>query len=252
MTAVSAWSGAAYDSVAVPQSRWGAEVLVRLDLRPGARVLDAGCGSGRVTEQLLLRHPDVSVVALDSTESMLAHARSRLAPFGDRVQFVRADLEGNVDAALDGTLVDAVFSTGTFHWIRDHGRLFHELAKVLSPDGALVAQSGGSGSLASVRRILDDLDVEWRPLNNYAEPGDTEQHLRMAGFSDVWAWLSPEPVEFPDRPALVEYLSAGALSPYLADRSPEHQRQVCDAVADRLDQPVLDFVRLNILARYRP
>ncbi|MGH9184939.1 MAG: hypothetical protein ACRD0U_03835 [Acidimicrobiales bacterium] len=74
----------------------------------------------------------------------------------------------------------------------------------------------------------------------------------MAGFSDVWVWSSPDPVELPDRLALVDYLAAGALAPYLADRPPAEQRRVCEAVADRLEGPVLDFVRLNILARCLP
>jgi trans-aconitate 2-methyltransferase len=252
VTAVSAWRGSAYDDVAIPQSRWGAEVLARLDVAPGARVLDAGCGSGRVTEMLLRRHPGVTVVALDATESMLDHARDRLAPFGDRVQFVLGDLEDDVETALGGVPVDAVLSTGTLHWIRDHARLFQELAKVLTPGGALVAQSGGAGSLARVRAILDELDVDWRSHNDYAEAGDTARRLQMAGFRDVWTWLSPDPVDLADRQALVDYLAAGALTPYLADRSPSEQQAVCEAVADRLGEPILDFVRLNILARYRP
>ncbi|MGH9113706.1 MAG: class I SAM-dependent methyltransferase [Acidimicrobiales bacterium] len=247
---MSAWSGVAYDSVAVPQARWGEDVLARLSVGPACRVLDAGCGPGQVTELLLRRHPDVTVVALDATESMLDQARLRLAPFAERVQFVLGDLEGNHLAdALGGQPVDAVFSTGTFHWVLDHRRLFRQLATVLNPGGTLVAQCGGAGSLAAVRAILDDLGVDWRSHNSYADADETAHHLRAAGFRDVWTWLAPAPVEFADRTALADFLAAGALTPYLANRPSSDQRALCEAVAEQLDAPILDFVRLNILAR---
>jgi trans-aconitate 2-methyltransferase len=236
--------------VAVPQARWGDDVLARLSVAPASRVLDAGCGPGQVTELLLRRHPDVNVVGLDATESMLNQARLRLAPFAERVQFVLGDLEsGHLADTLGGQPVDAVFSTGTFHWVLDHRRLFRRLATVLTPGGTLVAQCGGAGSLPTVRAFLDDLDVDWRSHNNYAPADETAHHLRAAGFRDVWAWLAPSPVEFAERTALADFLAAGALTPYLADRPPAEQRTVCDSVAERLDAPILDFVRLNILAR---
>jgi trans-aconitate 2-methyltransferase len=60
-----------YDRVADPQARWGRAVLARLPLRGDERVLDAGCGSGRVTAELLERLPGGHVVALDSSPAML-------------------------------------------------------------------------------------------------------------------------------------------------------------------------------------
>jgi trans-aconitate 2-methyltransferase len=61
------WNAASYDKVADPQARWGAEVLERLPLAGNETVLDAGCGTGRVTELLLTRLPHGRVVALDAS-----------------------------------------------------------------------------------------------------------------------------------------------------------------------------------------
>src|SRR6185436_8373008 len=87
------WNATRYDKVADPQTQWGAEVLERLPLEGDETVLDAGCGTGRVTELLLARLPRGRVVALDMSAAMLEQARIRLAPFGDRVTYVQADLE---------------------------------------------------------------------------------------------------------------------------------------------------------------
>src|SRR5436190_16047407 len=136
------WDAATYDRVANPQTRWGTLVLDRLPLRGDETVLDAGCGSGRVTELLAERLPNGRVIALDASPSMVDEARRRLERFGDRVDFVVADL-GRPFTLPDGILADAILSTATFHWVPDHAALFRNLAAVLRPGGRLVAQFGG-------------------------------------------------------------------------------------------------------------
>ena len=148
------WDARTYDRVADPQTRWGEAVLDRLPLDGDERVLDAGCGSGRVTELLAARLPRGRVVALDGSPSMIEAARARLAPFGDRIEYVVADLGRPLP--IDGT-VDAILSTATFHWVPDHAALFANLAAVLRPGGRLVAQCGGAGNIATVKaRPRDD------------------------------------------------------------------------------------------------
>ncbi|MGH2722106.1 MAG: class I SAM-dependent methyltransferase, partial [Actinomycetota bacterium] len=74
------WDAAAYDRVSDPQRAWGGKVLARLELAGDEVVLDAGCGTGRVTEALASRLPDGHVVALDRSPAMAALARRRLPP----------------------------------------------------------------------------------------------------------------------------------------------------------------------------
>src|SRR4249920_657993 len=105
------WDAASYDRIAEPQTRWGTVVLDRLPLAGDERVLDAGCGSGRVTELLAARLPHGTVIALDGSPSMIDAARERLAPFGERIEYVIADL--GQPLPLDAP-VDAVLSTATF------------------------------------------------------------------------------------------------------------------------------------------
>src|SRR5919199_1371190 len=109
---------------------WGANLLElflrRRALRGDEAAIDAGCGTGRVTE-LLLRHlPDGSVLAVDGSKAMVEATAERFA--GDpRVRVERQDLLRLVVERP----VDLIFSTATFHWIKDHGRLFDRLAKAL-------------------------------------------------------------------------------------------------------------------------
>jgi trans-aconitate 2-methyltransferase len=149
----------------------------------------------------------------------------------------------------DGRLFDAVLSTGTFHWVRDHAAMYRRLAAVLRLGGALVAQCGGDGSVAGVRAIVNELGIDSRRFNRYAGAEETLGWLRDAGFRDAWAWLAPEPVDFDDREAAVEYLLGGVLAPYVADRPAGEQREIAETVAERLGESRITFVRLNVLAR---
>ena len=149
------WDAATYDRIADPMTRWGTVVLDRLPLRGDETVLDAGCGSGRVTERLVDRLPRGRVVALDGSPAMIEAARERLSRYGDRVSYVTADLAAPLP--LGDASVDAILSTATFHWVADHEALFRHLASVLRPGGRLVAQCGGQGNTASVRAVLAEV-----------------------------------------------------------------------------------------------
>src|SRR3954454_14125696 len=85
----SEWDAETYDAISDPQFSWGMEVLERLELEGDEAVLDAGCGSGRVTAELLKRLPEGSLIAVDGSEAMVAKARERL---GDGVNYLVTDL----------------------------------------------------------------------------------------------------------------------------------------------------------------
>jgi len=244
------WDGARYDRLADPQARWGRTVLDRLELEGREVVLDAGCGSGRVTEELVRRLPAGRVVALDASASMLAAARRRLAPAGNRVRFVHADLLALEPALLGSDApLDAVFSNATFHWITDHDRLFANLASVLRPGGWLVAQCGGEGNIESVVRAVRSLGVERAGTWLYASPAETAERLARAGFVDVSVWSHPEPTAFEAGEPLLDFLEAVCLREHVATLAPADRRAFVEQVASALGEPVIDYVRLNIVAR---
>ena len=242
------WDAEVYDRVSQPQFEWSREVLERLAAKPHETVLDAGCGSGRVTEELAKQAG--RVIAVDASEDMVRKAREKL---GERADVRVADLP---ELDLGGEQVDAIFSNAVFHWIPDHDRLFARLFATLKPGGRLVAQCGGKGNVTSVGRALVAVaaDPRFEPhfrdfegIWNFAAPEETEARLRAAGFDPVRCWLEQKNVR-PDTP--MEYLRAVTLGPHLA-RLPEDLREpFVAAVAGAMGEPLeLDYVRLNIDAR---
>ncbi|HTJ74149.1 MAG TPA: methyltransferase domain-containing protein [Acidimicrobiales bacterium] len=220
-------------------------MLDRLPLEGHETVLDAGCGSGRVTERLLERLPEGRVIAADAAPSMLAEARRRLERFGDRVRYVECDLGRAVPVEEP---VDAILSTAALHWVPDHDALFANLAGVLRPGGRLVAQCGGAGNIASVLRAVADLGENWPGPWTFATPEETSARLAAAGFVDVDVWLHDEPTRFEPGEPLETFLATVVLRSHL-DRLPAaEQAGFVRAVAARLPDATIDYVRLNITA----
>ena len=247
MSAPRDWDAATYDRVADPQTRWGRVVLDRLPLGSDETVLDAGCGTGRVTELLADRLPHGRVVALDASPSMIEEAGRRLARFGDRVAFVVADL--GRPFAVPGGVVDAILSTATFHWIPDHAALFANLAAVLRPGGRLVAQCGGAGNIASVMAVLATVGDGWLGEKTFATAEDTAERLTRAGFVDVETWLQAEPTRFEAGEPFETFLRTVILGGHVARLPADERDAFVHEVASRLPEPVIDYVRLNIVAR---
>lgn len=240
------WDARTYDRVADPMTRWGATVLDRLPLRGDERVLDSGCGTGRVTEQLADRLPRGRVVALDGSAAMVDAARGRLAHFGDRIEYVVADLGAPLPIAGQ---VDAVLSTATFHWVPDHDALFANLAAVMAPGGRLVAQCGGFGNIASIQRVLATIGDGWLGAVHFETPEATAQRLGAAGFDAIECWLTDEPTRFEPGEPFETYLRTVVLGAHLERLPATEQDAFVHAVADGVGEPLIDYVRLNILAR---
>jgi len=239
------WDGQSYDRISGPMEALGREVLGRLELRGDETVLDAGCGSGRITEALIERLPDGHVIALDASQSMVDAALERLPGADVR----KVDL---LELTLDEP-VDAILSTATFHWIGDHERLFARLRAALRSGGRLVAQCGGEGNIDVLRGHANDVLARepyaerfdgFRPPWNYAGPEVTRERLLAAGFTSVECWLQPAPKQ-PEEPR--EFLSTIVLGPHYQHLPVELREQFMDDVLAELGEPVVvDYVRLNI------
>jgi trans-aconitate 2-methyltransferase len=237
------WNAESYQRVSAPLEAMGREVLDRLELRGDERVLDAGCGTGRVTAALVERLPRGHVIAVDGSPSMVDQARERLGP---GVEVFVADL---VELKLDEP-VDAILSTATFHWIADHDRLFERLFAALRPGGRIVAQCGGAGNVATVQAAIDAVAEPalegWPGPWNFQSPEQTAARLERIGFTEIRTWPQDVRVEPDD---MREYLGTVVLGSHL-ERIPEERRAAfVDAVLAELPEPAIGYVRLNLIAR---
>lgn len=254
------WNAAEYHRLSAPQFGWGQRVLNDLHLRGDECVLDAGCGTGKLTRLLLQSLPHGRVVGLDLSRNMVLHAQRTLQnEFANRVYFVAADL-----VALPFLEVfDGIFSTASFHWVRDHAALFHNLFSALRRGGWLHAQCGGGPNLVRLRqrvRVLSQTSRFMQWLGNFEEPWffsddkGAAVRLRAAGFADIMAGLEESPVHVASRAEFDEYLRTFILHRHLellpTDIVREQFiRQLADEFATDDPPWTLDYWRLNLRAR---
>jgi trans-aconitate 2-methyltransferase len=237
------WDAGTYHRVSDVHQEWAAQVLGRM--QPAHLILDAGCGSGRVTE-LLLEKCD-HVIAVDVAPSMVEHARETL---GDRATVLQQDL---LELSVPEP-VDAAFSSAVFHWVPDHPRLFERLHAALKPGGQLEAQYGGAGNVERFTEAANEAGAAepfaehfdgWLRPRNFTTPEQAREWLEQAGFEHVRTWLE----EWPTRPAEpIDYIRTICLGPHLQVLPEELHAQYVQAVAERMP-PEIDYVRLNVSAR---
>lgn len=252
---MSDWDAARYHRLSEPQLAWGRTVLARLPVRPGERVLDIGCGTGRLTAELAAA-PEILVTGLDRSEAMLTEAAAQSLA---RTSFVRGDA-----AALPfrAGSFEVVFSTATFHWVPDHDRLFAGIHAVLTPGGRLAAQCGGGSNLSRLIGRAHALMRSpsyahhfhgWSDPWMFASEEETRGRLARAGFVSIEVSLEPAPTPMPDAAAFRDFIACVCVRHHVdtlpADLRPGFVAALAEqAAAD--DPPfTLDYWRLNIAAR---
>jgi len=257
-TAPREWDARSYHAVSEPQFEWGKRVLSALELAGDETIVDAGCGTGRLTALLADRLPHGSIVAVDRSDNMAAVAAKTLS--GSARSSVAVS---DIVAMPFPPIFDVVFSTATFHWILDHDRLFIELQRVLKPGGRLHAQCGGGENLHRIQTRAFDLSrtpefapmfADWKWATYYADVEPTVRRLRAAGFADIDVTLEPAPFVFATAEAFATFVSTVVLRAFLARIADAGSRRTfVDHITTMAagDTPAfeLDYWRLNIRAR---
>ena len=254
------WNAESYHKVSGPQTSWGQKVLDRLTVDGDERAIDAGCGSGRLTGELMERLPAGRLIAIDRSWNMLMTARANLRPvLGTRVSFVQVSLP---DLPFAGW-ADLVFSTATFHWIKDHPALFAGILRALRPGGRLHAQCGGGPNLQRAHELAEQVMHadpftpffgDWPGPWEFASAGVTADRLKTAGFVDVETNLEAAPTTLASEADYREFVTTVIYHPHL-ERLPDAllKQAFIDrvtALAAKEPEPfTLDYWRLNMQAR---
>ena len=256
---MSDWNAQRYHDISAPQQAWGRRVLDRLTLSGDELVLDLGCGTGRLTEELQRRLAAGRGVGADRSEAMIESAAMWLCEHAPRAALVQAD-----GAALPFRAVfDAVFSGATFHWILDHGALFRSIVTALKPGGRLVAQCGGAAEPRAAARPCRSpprragLRVLFRGLDGALVLTPTWSR-RSEGSTRPASWTSTSgsktrrrrsPARMSSRTSWPRYACAITSPSYRRGEQKLFLSELTTAAAQDSPAFTLDYSRLNIAAR---
>lgn len=244
------WDASNYDRLPLPHEQWGTQLLSKVDLSGDEHVLDAGCGTGRDTVELLERLPHGHVSAVDASAAMLGRLRARAGGEADRLTIIQGDLTCPLSLHRPA---DVVFSVATLHWILDHDRVFSNFAALMQPGALLAFECGGAGNIARIRDAVlratgdDSEQIGW----HFADPAETERRLLDRGFVDIDVRLREALAPLPPGAVFRDYLATVILGRHLARIPADDRSDFVRAVAAEMAEPVVDYVRLEVTARRR-
>ncbi len=249
-TEAQTWDPERYARNARFVSDLGGAVLELLAAQPGERILDLGCGDGVLTAKLKAIGCDV--VGVDASAAQVEAAR--------KLGFDAREMSG--ERLTFENEFDAVFSNAALHWMRDADRVIAGVWRALRPGGRFVAECGGDGCVAKIKRALVDAlsrrGVDGGAANPWYFP-TTEDYggrLKRTGFAIEYIALIPRPTPLPGdvtgwletfAESFTKKLPATEQPAFLAEVQEELRPQLCDASGNW----VADYVRLRFSARKR-
>jgi trans-aconitate 2-methyltransferase len=174
---VYSWNADDYRRNSSAQQVFGRELIEKLALSCDERVLDLGCGDGRLTAEIAEHLPEGSVVGLDSSAEMIAvaresHPENRYPNLGFFV--------GDVRELSFCREFDVVFSNAALHWVRDHRPVLAGIRESLKDRGRVLLQMGGRGNASEILASVEEL-MESRRWKQY-----------FRGFAFSYGFFGPE------------------------------------------------------------
>jgi trans-aconitate methyltransferase len=186
MSQMSQWDAQGYDDRFSFVTTYGADLLALLDIQPGERVLDLGCGTGHQAAELAAL--GANVVGIDSDAAMLDTARIA----HPELTLLRADAQTLVPSeirAAAGGPYDAVVSNAAMHWMPRQDDVVARVAALLRPGGRFVVEMGGHGNVARLAAairmargtvgLFADVTTPW----TFPYPAEQANRLERHGFT---------------------------------------------------------------------
>ncbi len=174
-----------YDAAAILQQEVANRLVERMDLmsmKP-VSILDAGSGTGFVSQLIAERFPKAKITALDLAFNMLKQAKNKHTfkqRWNKQFRYVHAEVE---NLPFADASVELVISGLTMQWCQDLPKVFAEFKRVLTPGGLLLFSSFGPDTLKELRQSWAEAD-ELAHVNAFADMHDVGDALMQSGFAD--------------------------------------------------------------------
>jgi trans-aconitate methyltransferase len=232
------WNAADYSKSSPAQQQWAQELIEKLRFSGNERVLDIGCGDGRVTAAIAACVPQGWVTGIDNSPEMIQFAKEHYPnSIHKNLTFARMDA-----CHLEfSEKFDVVFSNAALHWIPDHKPLLAAIARSLCPKGRLLIQMGGKGNAAQAFDALTLLlkNPYWEKYFDgfsftfgFFGPEEYQRWLVDSGLEQVRVELIPKDMVYPDREAFAGWIRTTWL-PWMAQLPNDEQPVFIRALIDQ-------------------
>ncbi len=253
------WDARTYDKVSSNvQLEWGRKLLEKRRWIGNEIAMDAGAGSGNLTNILADKVPQGYVYAVDADSNMVQQAKSNFSGCRN-VQVIQSSM----DKVNLPTEVDVIFSNSALHWILNQEGVFLHFWRLLKPNGELLIEYGGHGNverpISVIFKIMESEQFKehftnWKQSWYFPKPDETERFLQKVGFKEIQVDLSSQIISFSDRHSFATFVRTVIMKPFLgylpdANRKEQFIDAFCNAFEGHGWPWSLEFMRLTISAR---
>lgn len=235
------WSAEQYESSSQNQKKWGAELVAMLDIKGDEKVLDIGCGDGKLTAMIAQKLPQGLAVGIDSSADMIALSKKNFTTeTHPNLRFVTKDAR---DLDFDNVF-DIVFSNACLHWIIDHMPVLRGIRQSLKPGGRMLVQMGGEGNAAKIIEVVEALIniPKWSGYfgnfefpYGFHNPENYRKWLTALDFTVNRVELVPKDMVQENKQGLASWIRTTWL-PYTHAVPEHHREEFIDELAERYIQ----------------
>jgi trans-aconitate 2-methyltransferase len=232
-----AWDPTQYDKFQREREQPFFDLLALVRPKPGLRIVDLGCGTGKLTRTLHERLRAAETVGLDRSESMLAAMRDQKQPPGLRFEV------GTIESFVtQSSSWDLIFSNAALHWVDDHEQLIERIAAALAPGGQIAFQVPAQHDTLT-HRLAEELAAEepfmrafggWRRSQPVLTADAYARLLYRHGFENPKVQLIVYPHVLASREDVVEWVKGTMLTEYKRHLPATVYDQFVDAYRVRL------------------
>jgi len=163
------WNAEDYSKNSSAQQKWARELIEKLQLSGNERLLDIGCGDGKVTAEIANYLENGHVTGIDNSEEMLSLSSKKFQNDNySNLNFQSMDAS-NISFNQE---FDVVFSNAALHWVKNHEPVLKGIHVALKPSGRVLVQMGGKGNVAQVKESIDEIIMEKQWVEYFKYQGE--------------------------------------------------------------------------------
>ncbi|SFM51281.1 Ubiquinone/menaquinone biosynthesis C-methylase UbiE [Gracilibacillus orientalis] len=244
------WSSAMYDDRHRFVSNFGKDIMNLLSPEEGERILDVGCGTGDLANEI--EKSGTNITGVDRSSNMIQEAQKKYP----NLRFHTMDI---YDMNFNNEF-DAVFSNATLHWVTKPKKALEKLYQSLHKDGRIVVEFGGKGNVQHIRQAIQasyhklfptyaDLEEPWY----FPSIGEYTSLMEEVGFTVSYAkyFTRPTPLDGEDGLKNWIFMFAAGMLAHLSetekDQLGEHVEQVLKPTLYRDHQWLADYCRIQVI-----
>ena len=245
-----------YDKKSKFQYELGLDLMKQMRINENERILDFGCGTGKLTLKLAKDNHTCKITGIDINKEMIDYANKNLKIQKlNNIAFKTMDI---LEEELSDKF-DVIFSNSAVHWVKDKESLFRKFHSMLRTDGRIGIQIPSSKNLSDITPLfmypieylkLHEYFKNWKYPMKRSSIKKLNKILDPIGYKEYNVFIKDRQLDFIDHQELLDFLKSAALVPILNSLPDEFKDKYCNSLLKLLKENGDKFLKITMKRIY--